>query len=72
MDSAPLLDVKELSIAFGLQKAVGRISFHINAGELWDSWESRGSGKSASLAVLQLCPHRDGCRERFVLTEKTC
>ena len=58
MDSAPLLDVKELSIAFGLQKAVGRISFHINAGETLGLVGESGSGKSAaSLAVLRLLPH---------------
>ena len=58
MDSAPLLDVKDLSIAFGQQKAVKGISFHINPGETLGLVGESGSGKSAaSLAVLRLLPH---------------
>jgi peptide/nickel transport system ATP-binding protein len=58
MDSEPLLDVKDLSIAFGEQAAVGGISFHINAGETLGLVGESGSGKSAtSLAVLRLLPH---------------
>jgi peptide/nickel transport system ATP-binding protein len=58
MDSAPLLDVKDLSIAFGEQVAVGGISFHINAGETLGLVGESGSGKSAtSLAVLRLLPY---------------
>src|SRR5271170_5167952 len=58
MDSAPLLDVKDLSIAFGEQAAVGGISFHINASETLGLVGESGSGKSAtSLAVLRLLPH---------------
>jgi peptide/nickel transport system ATP-binding protein len=57
MDSVPLLDVKDLSIAFGQQEAVRRISFHINPGETLGVVGESGSGKSAtSLAVLRLLP----------------
>jgi peptide/nickel transport system ATP-binding protein len=57
MDSAPLLDVKDLSIAFGQHPAVRGISFHINPGETLGLVGESGSGKSAaSLAVLRLLP----------------
>jgi peptide/nickel transport system ATP-binding protein len=58
MDSVPLLDVKDLSIAFGAQEAVRSISFYINPGETLGLVGESGSGKSAaSLAVLRLLPH---------------
>jgi peptide/nickel transport system ATP-binding protein len=58
MDARPLLDVRDLSIAFGQREAVKRISFHINPGETLGLVGESGSGKSAaSLAVLRLLPH---------------
>lgn len=57
MSSAPLLDVRNLSIAFGKQPAVRDISFHINPGETLGLVGESGSGKSAtSLAILRLLP----------------
>jgi peptide/nickel transport system ATP-binding protein len=57
MDGAPLLDLKDLSIAFGEHQAVRGISFHINPGETLGLVGESGSGKSVtSLAVLRLLP----------------
>jgi peptide/nickel transport system ATP-binding protein len=57
MLSAPLLDVADLSIAFGHHQAVKNISFHINPGETLGLVGESGSGKSAtSLALLRLLP----------------
>jgi peptide/nickel transport system ATP-binding protein len=57
MDSAPLLDVRDLTIAFGQHTAVNGISFHINPGETLGLVGESGSGKSAtSLAILRLLP----------------
>ena len=55
MSTAPLLDVRSLSIAFGKQPAVRDISFQINPGETLGLVGESGSGKSAtSLAILRL------------------
>ena len=55
MDSSPLLEVTNLSIAFGPHRAVDGISFHINPGETLGLVGESGSGKSAtSLAILRL------------------
>ncbi len=57
MDGEALLDVKDLSIAFGEQPAVRGISFHINRRETLGLVGESGSGKSAtSLAILRLLP----------------
>ena len=58
MEAAPVLEVKDLSIAFGPRAAVRGISFHINPGETLGLVGESGSGKSAtSLGVLRLLPH---------------
>src|ERR1700744_5851293 len=58
MEGAPVLEVKDLSIAFGPRAAVRGISFHINPGETLGLVGESGSGKSAtSLGVLRLLPH---------------
>ena len=55
--AAPILQVEDLSIAFGDREVVHRISFEIGAGETLGLVGESGSGKSAtSLALLRLLP----------------
>jgi peptide/nickel transport system ATP-binding protein len=57
MGHPALLDVRDLSIAFGQSRAVNGISFHIEEGETLGLVGESGSGKSAtSLAILRLLP----------------
>src|SRR6266705_4994162 len=54
----PLLDVRDLSVAFGASVAVDRISFSIKRGECVALVGESGSGKSVSaLSVLKLLPY---------------
>src|ERR1700740_2783795 len=54
----PLLDVSDLSVAFGRSLAVDRVSFSIQRGECTALVGESGSGKSVSaLSVLRLLPY---------------
>src|SRR5689334_359376 len=54
----PLLDVRDLSVAFGASIAVDRISFSIKRGECVALVGESGSGKSVSaLSILKLLPY---------------
>ena len=54
----PLLDVRDLSVAFGPALAVDRISFSIKRGECVALVGESGSGKSVSaLSILKLLPY---------------
>ena len=61
-DKTPLLDIRDLSIAFTqgdeTNLAVDKISFHINQGETLALVGESGSGKSVSaLSILKLLPY---------------
>src|SRR5436309_8232671 len=54
----PLLDVRDLSVAFGDSLAVDRVSFSIRRGECVALVGESGSGKSVSaLSILKLLPY---------------
>ncbi|MDE2383870.1 MAG: ABC transporter ATP-binding protein [Alphaproteobacteria bacterium] len=56
--SAPLLEVKELSVAFGASTVVDKVSFAIAKGETLALVGESGSGKSVSaLSILKLLPY---------------
>src|SRR5690242_12026854 len=54
----PLLDVRDLSVAFGKSLAVDRVSFSIKRGQCTALVGESGSGKSVSaLSILKLLPY---------------
>ena len=56
--SAPLLEVRDLSVAFGATVAVRQVSFTLHRGETLALVGESGSGKSVSaLSLLQLLPY---------------
>ena len=57
-ESIPLLDVRDLSVAFGALSAVKRVSFSLERGKTLALVGESGSGKSVSaLSILQLLPY---------------
>ena len=61
MLEAPVLSVKQLSVAFGSHEAVSDLSFDIHAGETLALVGESGSGKSASaLSVMRLIEREGG------------
>ena len=58
IESTPLLEVRDLSVAFGATPAVRQVSFTLNRGETLALVGESGSGKSVSaLSLLQLLPY---------------
>ena len=54
----PLLDVRDLSVAFGTTLAVDHVSFSVRRGECVALVGESGSGKSVSaLSILKLLPY---------------
>ena len=61
MTEAPLLDIQNLTIAFGDSTVVHGISFQLNRGEVLALVGETGSGKSlTSIAMMGLLP-KSGC-----------
>jgi microcin C transport system ATP-binding protein len=57
-ESAPLLEVRDLSVSFGATPAVKQVSFTLRRGETLALVGESGSGKSVSaLSLLQLLPY---------------
>ena len=76
-DSAPLLQVKELSVRFqtrhGSEQAVAGISFFLNAGETLAVVGESGSGKSvAALALTRLLPQPPVCQVSGEILYQDC
>jgi len=56
--SEPLLQVEELSVCFGAERVVDRVSFSIAPGEAFALVGESGSGKTVTaLSILQLLPY---------------
>ncbi|WP_435135449.1 ABC transporter ATP-binding protein [Formosa sp. A9] len=60
MKNTPILDIKNLSIAFNGNEVIHTISYHVNPNEILGIVGESGSGKSvSSLAVLGLLPKKN-------------
>lgn len=58
LKTRPLLEVRELSVAFGATRAVKQVSFNLHRGETLALVGESGCGKSVSaLSILQLLPY---------------
>jgi microcin C transport system ATP-binding protein len=58
LTTSPLLEIRDLSVAFGSTMAVKRVSFHLDRGQTLALVGESGSGKSVSaLSILQLLPY---------------
>ena len=51
-NQSPLLQVKDLQVAYGAIKAVKGVSFHVNAGEIVSLVGANGAGKSTILRCI--------------------
>ncbi|MCR8667147.1 ABC transporter ATP-binding protein [Aestuariibaculum sp. M13] len=59
MQNSPILNIKNLAIAFGNNEVIHNISYHLNQNEILGIVGESGSGKSvSSLAVLGLLPKK--------------
>lgn len=67
----PLLQIKNLSVAFGTAVAVNNISFDIMAGQLVAVVGESGSGKSVTaLSLLQLLPKQTAINGELLFTKE--
>ncbi len=58
LKTSPLLEVRDLSVAFGATRAVKQVSFNLHRGETLALVGESGCGKSVSaLSILQLLPY---------------
>lgn len=58
LKTSPLLEVRDLSVAFGATQAVKQVSFNLHRGETLALVGESGCGKSVSaLSILQLLPY---------------
>jgi ABC-2 type transport system ATP-binding protein len=51
--SAAILDVSDLTVSYRTTKAVDRVSFHINRGEIFGLLGPNGAGKTSSLSAIE-------------------
>jgi len=64
--SAQALVLREVSVFYGRQKALGPLSLHVESGEIVSVLGPNGAGKSTMLAcVAGLLPMHSGCVEIF-------